>query len=363
MSIVTVPFPTAPHGEAGGTVGAGRRHTGAGRSVTMRDVADRAGVGLATVSRVINDVSGVAPELADKVREAVLELGYRHDPTASSLRRADRRTNTVGLVLEDVANPFSSALHRAVSDAAAERGILVLTGSSDENPDRERELVETFTARRADGLIVVPTGRADDALDSARRQDTPLVVVDRMVRLDGVDTVTVDNLAGTAAAAARLRDLGHRRVAYFGDLATIWTAGERFQGFTSVFPDIPAALVLRDLHSAEAAENAARAVLALPEPPTAFVSGQNLITIGIRRVLQDSGLERRIALTGFDDFPLADLLTPGVSVIAQDPAALGAEAARLLLSRLDGHDGPARHSVVATRYIARGSGEIPAPAV
>ena len=286
-----------------------RRQAGAGRGVTMRDVADRAGVGLATVSRVINDVQGVAPELAEKVREAVLELGYRHDPTASSLRRADRRTNTVGLVLEDVSNPFSSALHRAVSDSAAERGILVLTGSSDEDPERERDLVETFTARRADGLIVVPTGRADDALDAARRQDTPLVVVDRMVRLDGVDTVTVDNFEGTAAAAARLRDLGHRRVAYFGDLATIWTAGERFKGFSSVFPDMPGTLILRELHSAEAAEQAARAVLALPEPPTAFVSGQNLITIGIRRVLQDSGLERRIALAGFDDFPLADLLT------------------------------------------------------
>ncbi|NUR63406.1 MAG: LacI family DNA-binding transcriptional regulator [Catenulispora sp.] len=328
----------------------------------MRDVANLAGVGIATVSRVVNNTGSVTPELVEKVQEAARTLGYRHDATASSLRRADRRTGTVALVLEDVSNPFSSALHRAVSDAAAERGILVLSGSSDESPERERELVETFTARRADGLIVVPTGRADATIEAARRLGIPVVAVDRMVRLDSVDTVTVDNQEGTARAAARLRDLGHRRVAYFGDLATIWTARERFTGFTSVFPDVPPALIRRELHSIDAAEDAARALLALPEPPTAFISGQNLITIGIRRVLQDSGLERRIALTGFDDFPLADLLSPGVSVIAQDPAALGAEAARLLLSRLDGHNGPARHSVVPTRYIARGSGEIRAAA-
>jgi LacI family transcriptional regulator len=344
------------------------RQSGAGRGVTMRDVADRAGVGLATVSRVVNGASGVAPELAEKVRAAARELGYRHDATASSLRRADRRTDTVALVLEDVANPFSSALQRAITDAAAERGVLVLSGSSDENPNRERDLVETFTARRADGLIVVPTGQADDALRAAQSFGTPLVAVDRMVELEGVDTVTVDNREGTAAAAARLREAGHRRVAYFGDQATIWTAGERLAGFYDVFPAGqtgqagPTGPIRRGLSSVEAAEQAAREALASPEPPTAFVSGQNLITIGIRRALQEAGLEHRIALVGFDDFPLADLLTPGVSVIAQDPAQLGIEAARLLFARLDGHEGPARHAVVPTRYIARGSGEIAAPA-
>lgn len=179
----------------------------------MRDVAARAGVGLATVSRVVNGAPGVAPELAEKVREAARELGYRHDITASSLRRADRRTNTIALVVEDVANPFSSALHRAVTDAAAERGILVLSGSSDEDPTRERELVETFIARQADGLIVVPSGRADNPLRAARRFGTPLVVVDRIVKLDGVDTVVVDDRKGMAAAAMLLLAAGHRRVA------------------------------------------------------------------------------------------------------------------------------------------------------
>jgi LacI family transcriptional regulator len=120
-------------------------------------------------------------------------------------------------------------------------------------------------------------------------------------------------------------------------------------------------LVRRGLHTEAAAESAVRALLALPDPPTAIVSAQNLITIGTRRVLQSLGLEYRVALVGFDDFPLADLLRPGVSVIAQDPAAMGREAARLLFDRLDGNSAAAQHSVLPTRYLARGSGELPAP--
>ena len=253
----------------------------------MRDVADRAGVGLATVSRVVNGVSGVAPELAEKVREAARDLGYRHDATASSLRRADRRTNTVALVLEDVANPFSSALQRAVTDAAAERGILVLSGSSDENPSRERDLVETFIARRADGLIVVPTGRADDALRAAQSFGTPLVAVDRMVTWTAWTpspsttarapprpprACAMPATAGSPTSATR-RDLDRRRAP---DRVLVTSSRPRDAG-----PPRPEQL--------EAAEQAAREVLAAAEPPTAFVSGQNLITIGIRRALQEAG--------------------------------------------------------------------------
>jgi LacI family transcriptional regulator len=328
------------------------------RPVTMRDVARHAGVGLATVSRVINNKPGVAPELVERVKEATRALGYRHDVTASSLRRADRRTATIGLVLEDVANPFASVLHRAVEDAAREENILVLAGSSDEHPDRERELIDAFTLRRVDGLIVVPTGSSDEQLASVRRHGTPIVCADRLVRRDRVDTVTVDNRDGTQAAVRRLRDLGHRRIAFLGDLDTIWTARERYAGFTAAHAD--ERLVHRDLHGAGAAEAVTRRVLTAEDPPTAILAAQNLLTIGARRALQDLGVQDQVALIGFDDFPLADMLSPGISVVSQDPARIGRTAARLLLDRLKGgDDGPARHAVVPTTYIARGSGEIP----
>ncbi|MGR6971031.1 LacI family DNA-binding transcriptional regulator [Streptomyces cynarae] len=334
------------------------------RSATMRDVATVAGVGIATVSRVVNGKPGVTPDLAERVTRAAELLGYRHDLTASSLRRADRRTNTLGLVLEDAANPFSAALHRAVEDAAADRGVLVLAASTDEDPVRERGLVKTLTARRVDGLIVVPTGQTDTELDAARRGGTPVVCVDRPTAAAQVDTVTVDNRAGVRAAVKRLHAAGHRRIAFLGDLPAIWTAEERYAGFVEGLAEagciLHSSLVRRGLHGGEAAQEAARELLALPQPPTALVSGQNLLTVGIRRTLQELRLQYRVALVGFDDLPFADLLEPGVSVIAQDPVAIGREAAALLFDRLDGERGPARHRVLATRYLARGSGELPA---
>ncbi|MEH0544984.1 LacI family DNA-binding transcriptional regulator [Streptomyces sp. B21-105] len=335
------------------------------RSATMRDVATMAGVGIATVSRVVNG-KPVTPDLAERVTRAAETLGYRHDLTASSLRRADRRTSTLGLVLEDAANPFSAALHRAVEDAAAERGLLVLAGSTDEDPVRERGLLKTFTARRVDGLIVVPTGQNDSDLDAARRAGTPVVCADRRTTAPQVDTVTVDNRAGVRAAVKRLHEAGHRRIAFLGDLRSIWTADERHAGFVEGLAEVGCvrhpSLVRRGLHGAEAARAATRELLALAHAPTAIVSGQNLLTLGARRTLQDLRLQRRVALIGFDDLPLADLLEPGISVIAQDHAAIGREAAGLLFDRLAGEDGPARHRVLPTRYLARGSGELPAHA-
>lgn len=336
---------------------------GARRAATMRDVARQAGVGLATVSRVINGKPGVAPELVRRVTETARALGYRHDMTASSLRRADRRTATIALVLEDVANPFSSALHRAVEDAARERDILVFAGSSDEHPERERELIDAFTLRRVDGLIVLPTGRADEQLAAVRRQGTPVVCADRTVDIDRVDTVTVDNRAGAWSAVRRLRDLGHRKIAFLGDLESIWTARERYEGFRREHAEAGAPvderLVHRGLHDAEAAYAVMARLLAGADPPTAVFAAQNLLTIGARRALQDRGLQERVALIGFDDFPVADMLAPGISVVAQDPGRIGRTAARLLLGRLQGEDDlPARHPVIPTRYIARGSGEI-----
>lgn len=335
------------------------------REPTMRDVATLAGVGLATVSRVVNGKSGVKPELVERVTEAARQLGYRQDPAASNLRRADRRTNTIGLVLENVANPFSSALHRAIADAAEEHGKLVLTGSNDEDPDRERRLLRTFTDRRVDGLIVVPTGRATDELAAARSRDIPVVCVDRPVELSSVDTVTVDNRAGIRDAVLRLYALGHRRIAFLSDLASIWTARERHAGFVHGMAEVGCpldpTLVWHDMHSADAAEEVARALFTRSDPPTAVISAQNLITLGARRVLQNLGLEHRIALIGFDDFPLADLLTPQISVIVQDQRLLGRTAAELLFARLDGDDSPAWHRVLPTAYIARGSGEISPP--
>src|SRR4051812_38350298 len=136
----------------------GDRGRPSGRRPTMREVAAVAGVSLATVSRALNGDPKVAADLAARVQDAVAMLGYRRDLTATTLRRADRASASVGLVFDDIANPFHATLHRAIEDVARERGVLAFAGSSDEDAERERGLVQAFCSRRVDGLVIVPAG-------------------------------------------------------------------------------------------------------------------------------------------------------------------------------------------------------------
>ena len=145
----------------------------------MRQVAALAKVSIKTVSRVVNREPGVSPRLAKRVLAATERLSYRHNLTASSLRRSDGRSATIGVVLEDVANPFSSALHRSIEDVAVGRDVLVLAGSSDEDGERERKLVSAFASRRVDGLVIQPSSHDHSYLLRERRAGTPVVFVDR----------------------------------------------------------------------------------------------------------------------------------------------------------------------------------------
>ena len=329
---------------------------------TMNDVARRAGVSLKTVSRVVNGES-VSADLAARVREAVDVLHYRPNIGASTLRRADRRTSTIAVLLEDVGNPFSSSLHRAVEDEARSRGVQVLTGSLDEDPQRERELARVFTMRRADGLILAPASTDQAYLATEVQQDTPVVFVDRMANGFPGDCVIATNVTGATEAVRHLITHGHRRIAHLGDYARIPTARSRHQGYLAALAEagVPAdpELIVQDLHDEGAAEGATMTLFARPQPPTALFTSQNLVTVGAVRALRRLRLHRTVAVIGFDDFPLADLLEPAVTVVAQDPALMGRTAARALFERIDGATGPPREFWIPTTLIRRGSGELP----
>ena len=328
----------------------------------MRDVAALAKVSIKTVSRVVNGEPGVSPALARRVLAASERLDYRHNMTASSLRRSDGRSATIGVVLEDVANPFASALHRSIEDVAVKRGVLVLAGSSDEDGVRERRLVSAFASRRVDGLIIQPSSHDHSYLLTERRAGTAMVFVDRPPAFLDADTVLTDNTAGVKRGVRHLVEHGHRRIGYLGDMRTIATAADRHQGYVEELAEheikLDERLVRLDLRGIEKAEAATTELLTGPEPPTALFTGQNLITIGAFRALRRLGLHRKVALIGFDDILLADLLEPGITVIAQDPAAIGRTAADVLFRRLDGDRSASEQHIVLTRMITRGSGEI-----
>ena len=334
---------------------------------TMREVAALAGVSLKTVSRVVNEVPTVAPDLVAKVHTAMDRLGFRPNLAASNLRRADGRTHTIGLLVEDVGNPFSAAVHRAVEDYAAQHGVLVLSSSLDEDPERERRMVSTLVARRVDGLIIVPASQDHRYLVAEQEAGTAVVFVDRLpVPLIG-DAVVTDNRAASAAGVAHLIAAGHTRVAYLGDTDSLMTARDRFAGYCDALRaagrQIDPAHVVHGLRTTKAADQAVAALLDRPNPPTALFTSQNLVTIGAVEALHRKGLHHQVALVGFDDFPLAAYLDPGVTVLAQQPAQIGRLAAQLVFGRMAGDGAPAAAHVIPSQLIPRGSGEIPGPVV
>ncbi|MET9480787.1 LacI family DNA-binding transcriptional regulator [Streptomyces sp. NPDC006638] len=332
-----------------------------GNRPTMKDVAARAGVGLKTVSRVVNGEPGVTPDTERRVQESIDALGFRRNDSARVLRKG--RTASIGLVLEDLADPFYGPLNRAVEEVARAHGALLINGSSAEDPDREQELVLALCARRVDGLIVIPAGDDHRYLEPEIRAGVATVFVDRPAGRIDADVILSDSFGGARSGAAHLIAHGHRRIGFIGDQPRIHTAIERLRGYRTAMADAGLAIhddwVALGTTAPDRVRDAVAAMLGGPEPVTAILTGNNRVTVTAVRVL--AAHHRPVALVGFDDIELADLLEPGVTVIAQDAATLGRTAAERLFQRLDGAaDAPSR-VVLPTRLIARGSGEIPPP--
>ncbi|MEU5421264.1 LacI family DNA-binding transcriptional regulator [Streptomyces sp. NPDC001407] len=325
----------------------------------MKDVAARAGVGLKTVSRVVNGEPGVTPDTEQRVRDAITALGFRRNDSARILRKG--RTASIGLVLEDLADPFYAPLNRAVEEVARAHGALLINGSSAEDPERERELALAFCARRVDGLIVIPAGDDHRYLEPEIAAGIATVFVDRPAGRTAADVVLSDSFGGARDGVAHLIAHGHRRIGFIGDQAHIHTAAERLRGYRAAMRDaglpVDERWVSLGPTAPERVRAEAEAMLAGPRPVTALFAGNNRVTVTAVRVI--AAAARPVALVGFDDFELADLLSPAVTVVAQDAARLGRTAAERLFRRLDGVAETPQRVELPTRLIVRGSGELP----
>jgi LacI family transcriptional regulator len=326
----------------------------------MRDVAGLAGVSLKTVSRVINDEPGVAAATAERVNAAIAELGFQRNDLARSLRQGVT-SSTLGLLIEDVANPFYSAIAQAVEAAAREHGYLLITASCEEDPARERELVGALLRRRVDALLLVPAGGEHAYLGREIGDGTPVVFLDRPPIGLAADCVLLDNLGGARRAVEHLLARGHERIAVIADPDRLYTARERLTGYRQALEAarVPVRDELVQLGSQDSvqAEAVVRELLALPgdRRPTALFAGNNRNTVGALQALRQA--DRPVALVGFDDFELADVL--GITVVRHDTSRMGTHGAELAFARLAGGAGEPRRVVVPTELVVRGSGEVP----
>lgn len=329
----------------------------------MRDVAALAGVSLKTVSRTVNREPGVSPTLAAKVMEAADALNFRRNLTASNLRRADQRTGTIGLVVQDVSNEFFGAIHRGAEDRARESGAAVVALSIDRETDLESDAVRALAVRRVDGLILSPTATNQAYLAVEQAGGWPIVCVDRTPVGVHVDTVVTNNAEGVGLGVKHLVRQGHRKIVFLGGQEQLTTSRDRLMGYRQALAECEVGrdpawefLDLKDSDQAAATVMSIYRDGLLADPPTALFCGQNRVTVGAIRALRELGLHHRVALVGFDDFTLADMLDPAVAVVAQDPRAMGYLAAELLFRRMSDPQSEPQEHVVPCSFIIRASG-------
>ncbi|HAF71011.1 MAG: LacI family transcriptional regulator [Acetothermia bacterium 64_32] len=306
---------------------------------TIRDVAERAGVSVATVSHVINGTRKVAPETAERVRRAMEELDYHPNAVAQSLRT--RKTHVIGVVVSDITNPFFATLVRGAEDAALEAGYSIVVCNSDETPEKENRYVQVLRRRRVDGMLLAPVGGGENpAIRKLARQGVPFVFVDRRAPGVEADAVLSDNVGGAYLATRHLIERGHRRIGIVLGIPGATTTEERFAGYRKALEEVGVPLseelVVYGGYRVEGGREAAARLLALEPPPTAIFSTNNLMTVGVLQELFARGVRipDQVAVMGFDDLEWAEIASPPLTAVAQRPHEIGHCAVRLLLERL-----------------------------
>jgi LacI family transcriptional regulator len=321
----------------------------------MVDVAREAGVALRTVSRVVNGDVTVGDRLAERVRQAIERLGYQPDERARQLRSG--RTGTIGAAVRHIAD--AHPVLRAVDESARGVGLTVVAMSTEDDEVREREAVMSMCRRRMDGIIIEPIAEGHQYLQPEIDSGLAVVAFDRPAIGVDVDTVLSDNRGGIQQAFSHLTAQGHRRIGYIGDDERIYTGRERAAAFRDALSGIGEPLdgmVHPGPIEQSRIDAALRSLRDRPEPVTAIVTGNFNTTVALIRALgPDYG---STALVGFDDFGLADLLRPGLTVVAQGDVEIGRTAIELFQARRADPSRPVRTVTVPTTLIVRGTGEI-----
>jgi DNA-binding LacI/PurR family transcriptional regulator len=313
---------------------------------SLQDVARRAKVSIATVSRVLNKSGKVVPATRAIVEGALRDLGYRPSRVARRLRMKDGRAHLVGLIIPDIQNPFYAEIARGVEDAASASDYALLLCNSDENPEKERFYIEVMRDESVDGIVLPPFDDTDPAVIDAIRAGIAVVCVDRSLSNLRTDLVEVDNRRGAFDAVIHLLDKGHRHIGLIEGRSHVSTNRERRRGYMEALEERGVA-VRKDLirtgdFKQESGRMLAQELMALRRPPTALFVLNNLMTVGALAALHQRRLSvpKDVAIVGFDDLPWAEALNPPLTVVRQPAYSVGRQAMELLLQRIVEPDRP-----------------------
>lgn len=323
----------------------------------ITDVAARAGVSIKTVSRVANDEPSVSDKTRAHVLEVIHELGFVPNMTARSLKTGDH--DAIGVVIDAISDPFFADLVSVIEDLALKRGMSVLFASTGFDAVREREQLQRLVGHQLRGLIVAPVGISAEYLQMLRHR-FPVVAADRS--REGIDSVVIDDFGAAYEATQHLISFGHERIGFIGEDPTYPTNSARLAGFRAALSEaniaVDESLVVRHESPRSAMASAAAELLAREDAPTALFSATARASIATMDAIRAAGISG-LAFISFGDFELADVFTPGITCIDQDPRLIATAVFERLLELLEDPSSPPRNIVVPTRLIRRGSGELP----
>lgn len=325
------------------------------RSVRIKDVAERASVSVATVSRVLNADPNVDPEYRKRVRAAVAELGYRPNRLARNLRR--QQMEAIGIVVPDIENPHFAEVVRVIEVVALQLGYRVLVCNTDEDGDRQAACLRMLADERVSGIVLSPSD-PEASIDQLVDLSIPVVTIDRALKHASTDLIVADNVPAVRTATQRLIDAGHRRIAFVGGRSEVETGSERQEGYLAA---VEAAGLTGTLANGgfrrNAAREAVRNLFRQENPPSALIVANNLMALGALQAIRDRGLRvpGDIAVIAVDNPDWSELLDPPLTVLAQPIRAMATQAAELLIRRIRGEEFAPVHEVYPLELIVRRS--------
>lgn len=329
----------------------------------MRDVAERAGVSVTTVSHVINNTRAVSDTSRQSVLQAMEELDYRPNALARSLRR--RKTTTIGMIVPDSANPFFAEIARAIEDASFAQNYSVILCNSEGDLEKQRTYTKVLVENRVAGILFVAAGVSTELVEDLCRRRVPLVVVDREVPGVKVDTVLTNHAQGGCLATQHLTDLGHRRIACITGSSEVSPSAERVTGYRKTLENNGLAfderLVVKGDFQYRSGYEATRQLLQGEVKPTAIFACNDLMAVGCMSAATELGfrIPADLSVVGFDDVRLVSFTNPPLTTVCQPKVEIGRLATEMLLARMTDLDAKPRFRRLDTELRIRKSTAAP----
>lgn len=325
---------------------------------SIKDVAKRANVSTATVSRVLRNAGNVTEETKQRVLEAIEALNYQPNVLGRYLRRME--TETVLVIVPDITNPFFSKVLRGIEAVALERGYQVLLGDTQNDVQLEEQYLNVLPQKQVDGMIFLTARTRKELMEEMSRQ-FPIVLACEYLEGTDIPTVSIDNISSARKATEHLIGLGHRRIAHLTGPMDVILSRDRLRGYYQALAqhdiDVDASLVQEGDFSFESGYNVTLKLLALEKPPTAIFAANDAMAIGAIKAVRHRGgrVPDDVAVVGFDDIQMASIFEPGVTTIAQPMFDIGKQAMKLLLQLIDGEEVERRQFVLPDRLVIRES--------